>query len=162
MPRPKSFSTNNLIASTQLDRRTCRWLSPLRVRLRLSLRSVLQRHVDLICYYFENYCNLLLQFTKEIGDEAFSDCNLQEVHIPIGTERVLKDAFDNNNRLSAVYIPPSVIKIGDGKSPSVLGESTFGNKMTRARNDLVIYCVAGSTAMEYARKNNIKCAKAQF
>lgn len=85
----------------------------------------------------------------KIEAEAFDSCtSLQELHIPSGAQSIGRKAFESTY-LKGIYIPPTVTKIGD---------NVFGC----FQRDLTIYCVAGSTAMDYARKNNIKCAKAQF
>lgn len=81
-----------------------------------------------------------------IRECAFQICvGLREIKIPMGTTMIEECAFANT-KLSSVYIPPTVTEIG---------RSGFVNNPT-------IYCVAGSAAMEFARKNNMKCAKAQF
>ena len=90
----------------------------------------------------------------KIEEGAFEFCSsLHEVHIPLGTQVIERDAFYGTD-LTSIYIPPTVTKIGDGVTNSTLG--------TNYNNRLIVYCTAGSAAMEYARKNNIKCAKAQF
>lgn len=95
-----------------------------------------------------------------IGEEAFANCGIREIHIPMGTKKIMRSAF-NNTRLTAAYIPPAVTEIGSTDNHSILGDYTFGRNFSR-HPDFTIYCAAGSIAMEYARKNNIKCAKAQF
>lgn len=86
-----------------------------------------------------------------IEDLAFESCSgLREIHIPVGTQTIDFRAFDGT-KLTSLYIPPTVTEI---KSYVYFSESEIEN--------LTIYCAAGSAAMEYARKNNIKCAKAQF
>ncbi len=94
----------------------------------------------------------------KIEENAFENCSsLREVHIPVGTQLIGKKAFDSTN-LTGIYIPPTVTKIGEESTRSILGDSVFGYNS----RSLTIYCAAGSAAMDYARKNNIKCAKAQF
>lgn len=86
---------------------------------------------------------------------AFKHCvSLREVHIPVGTQLIGAGAFYETN-LVGIYIPPTVTKMGEGH---YLGYGVFGNNP----HALTIYCAAGSAAMDYARKNTIKCAKAQF
>lgn len=93
-----------------------------------------------------------------VEKDAFKNCiSLREIHIPVGTQLIAMNAFEGTN-LTSIYIPPTVTKIGEESSSSIIGDSVFGYL---SRN-LTIYCSAGSTAMDYARKNNIKCAKAQF
>lgn len=86
-----------------------------------------------------------------IGEDAFSRCtSLREIHIPVGTQEIGRNAFFCTY-INSIFVPPTVTKISDGSY-------TFGS----LSKNLTIYCSAGSVAMEYARKNNIKCAKAQF
>lgn len=94
----------------------------------------------------------------KIEQRAFENCSsLREVHIPVGTQLIGSKAFDGTS-LTGIYIPPTVTKIEEESTMSILGDSVFG----RNSRNLTIYCAAGSAAMDYARKNNIKCAKAQF
>lgn len=100
----------------------------------------------------------LPQNLKIIERSAFSECKkLKIVHIPIGTTKICKQAF-KDSELDAVYIPPSVIDIED--SNSYVLDKTFG--AWTYKEQLVIYCAAGSVAMEYARKHGIKCKEAYF
>ena len=95
---------------------------------------------------------------QTIEANAFENCRvLRTVRIPMGTKSIGRKAFDSTY-LTEIYIPPTVTKIGDESTRSILGDSVFGYN---SRN-MTIYCAAGSEAMNYARKNNIKCAKAQF
>ena len=95
---------------------------------------------------------------SKIEESAFDNCKvLRSVHIPMGTKMIGRKAFDGTS-LAEIYIPPTVTKIGEESTRSILGDSVFGF----ASRNLTIYCAAGSEAMNYARKNNIKCAKAQF
>lgn len=95
---------------------------------------------------------------SKIEESAFDNCKaLRSVHIPMGTKTIGRKAFDNTP-LSEIYIPPTVNKIGEESTRSIIGDGVFGF----ASRNLTIYCAAGSEAMNYARKNNIKCAKAQF
>jgi len=81
-----------------------------------------------------------------IKQEAFQIClGLREIKIPLGTKEVEECAFANT-KMDAVHVPPTVTSIG---------RSAFVNSPT-------VYCTAGSVAMEFARKNNMRCAKAQF
>ena len=93
-----------------------------------------------------------------IEENAFCNCKvLRSVHIPMGTRQIGRQAFYNTS-LAEIYIPPTVTKIGEESKGYILGDSVFGYNT----QNLTIYCAAGSEAMNYARKNNIKCAKAQF
>lgn len=81
-----------------------------------------------------------------IEEDAFMLCiGLKEIRIPMGTQELKECAFANT-KMAEIHIPPTVIKIG---------RSAVVNSPT-------VYCTAGSVAMEFARKNNMKCAKAQF
>ena len=88
----------------------------------------------------------------EIGEEAFYGCDsLHNVKIPDGTNILGRKAF-YDTFLESIYIPKTVTKIGDNL---LFYYSHSSNKYT-------IYCEANSVAMEYARKNNIKCKKYDF
>ena len=93
-----------------------------------------------------------------IKRKAFSCWNtqLREIRIPMGTQIIEDDAFLDDDELKNIYIPPTVTKIGPYNFYS---RTRYG---PRAVSDVTIHCAAGSVAMEYARKNNFKCAKAQF
>lgn len=110
-----------------------------------------------------SFCRNLMEIRLPSGllkieENAFEDCSsLIKVHVPMGTQVIEKNAF-KGTRMTEIYIPPTVAKMGEESTRSILGDSVFG---FNPRN-LTIYCVAGSVAMDYARKNNIKCAKAQF
>lgn len=87
---------------------------------------------------------------------AFEECKeLRVVHIPLGTQFIGIGSFNKTN-LEEIYIPPTVTKIEEESTMSTWDDGVFGY------GSLTIYCAAGSTAMEYARKHKIKCAKAQF
>lgn len=106
--------------------------------------------------YCENLSEIKLpNGLSVIERKAFVNCKkLHEIHIPVGTRTIAKDAFWCTP-LNSIYIPPTVTAIGDEKDRSIFGDSTLGLSPT-------VYCTAGSAAMEYARKHNFKCAKAQF
>lgn len=99
---------------------------------------------------------------KTIKTAAFDDCKaLSELHIPFGVQTIEENAF-HGSRLSSVYIPPTVTSIAQKSSaPNWYMRSSWGRDETFGWVG-TIFCTAGSAAMEYARKNNIKCAKAQF
>lgn len=81
-----------------------------------------------------------------IEKDAFTLClGLREISIPMGTKELKECAFANT-KMSIIHVPPTVTKIG---------WCAFVNSPT-------VYCVAGSAAMEFARQNNMRCAKAQF
>lgn len=89
---------------------------------------------------------------KVIGEGAFDCCyTLREIHIPTGTHTIRANAF-SNDKLTAVYIPPTVTTIGNN--------DWFDNYLFGKTSALTIYCSAGSAAMAFARKYGIKCAKA--
>lgn len=97
------------------------------------------------------------QNLKVIRSDAFEDCcMLKAVHIPIGTETIDAGAF-RRCWLDVIYVPPSVKHIGEYDGSTYIVKETLGWGA-----NLTIYCTAGSAAMEFARKCNIKCAKATF
>lgn len=125
--------------------------------------------IKTICRDTFDYCSELTTIDlprglQKIEKNAFRECKrLAEIRIPVGTQIIEEDAFAKTS-LTTVYIPPTVVQIGcqDPNSYTVrmMGDGTFG--YNAFRKTLTVYCAAGSVAMEYARKNNFKCAKAQF
>lgn len=112
------------------------------------------------------------QNLKVIRTDAFKDCRMLEaVHIPIGTETIDVGAF-HGCWLDAIYVPPSVKHIGEHDSSLFHSYRAFDSEWSKETlgslgvadwgGHPTIYCTAGSAAMEFARKNNIKCAKATF
>lgn len=90
---------------------------------------------------------------QTIKEEAFVDCdNLREIYLPTGMKSIGKYAFACTE-LTSVYIPPTVTNISD---------QAFGDLYGGRSRNLTIYCAAGSVALDYARKHNIKYARAQF
>lgn len=132
-------------------------------------KATLPDGIKTICRDTFDYCSELATIDlprglQKIEKNAFKECKqLTEIRIPVGTQIIEEDAFAKTS-LTTVYIPPTVVQIGcqDPNSFTVrmMGDGTFG--YNAFRKTLTIYCTAGSTAMEYARKNNFKCAKAQF
>ena len=96
---------------------------------------------------------------KVIGMEAFEGCeSLKSVTLPEGVGSIEQGAFAGCRSLESIYIPDSVNEIGGGRGSGFL--QTFGQPDDR-NPDFTILCNAGSYAMGYARKQQIKCAKAQ-
>lgn len=96
---------------------------------------------------------------KVVGMEAFEGCeSLQSVTLPEGVSSIEQGAFAGCRNLESIYIPDSVGEIGGGRGSGFI--QTFGEPDDRHRN-FTILCNAGSYAMNYARKQQIKCAKAQ-
>lgn len=90
---------------------------------------------------------------------AFTGCeSLQSVMLTEGVKSIEQGAFAGCKSLESIYIPDSVGEIGGGKS-SVYSQ-TFGQPDERHK-DFTILCNAGSYAMQYARAQQIKCARAQ-
>ena len=96
---------------------------------------------------------------KVVGMEAFEGCeSLQSVTLPEGVSSIEQGAFAGCRNLESIYIPDSVGEIGGGRGSGFI--QTFGQPDDRHQN-FTILCNAGSYAMSYARKQQIKCAKAQ-
>lgn len=94
---------------------------------------------------------------ETVGVSAFEwGMYLEEIHIPLGTKTIQARAFYSSSGLATAYIPPSVTNIEYG---NFVNYEKYGDEPSWK---MTIYCTAGSAAMEYARKYNIKCAKAQF
>lgn len=90
---------------------------------------------------------------------AFMGCeSLRSVMLTEGVKSIEQGAFAGCRSLESIYIPDSVGEIGGGKS-SVYSQ-TFGQPDERHK-DFTILCNAGSYAMQYARAQQIKCARAQ-
>lgn len=96
---------------------------------------------------------------RVVGMEAFEGCEaLQNVTLPEGVNSIEQGAFAGCRNLESIYIPDSVGEIGGGRGSGFI--QTFGEPDDRHQN-FTILCNAGSYAMNYARKQQIKCAKAQ-
>ncbi len=115
----------------------------------------------------------------EINDRAFCYSEIEEVRFEPGCSGRLRQAFDGCKNIKRLYIPKSITEIDmlfehyiDYSSPikDQYGRQVYnhnGNAMYNVRithldstnDELVIYCEAGSAAMDYARENNIKCLK---
>ena len=93
-----------------------------------------------------------------IRTEAFEGCeSLETVTLPEGVSSIEQGAFAGCRNLESIYIPNSVVEIGGGRGSGFV--QTFGQSDDRHPN-FTILCNAGSYAMDYARKQQIKCAKA--
>lgn len=89
---------------------------------------------------------------------AFEGCDdLQTVDLPEGVISIEEGAFAGCKSLESIYIPDSVTEIGGGKGTGFL--KTFGELKERHAN-FTIRCNAGSYAMQYARAQQIRCARA--
>lgn len=96
---------------------------------------------------------------KVVGTEAFEGCeSLRSVVLPEGVSSIEQGAFAGCRSLESIYIPDSVNEIGGGRGSGFM--QTFGQPDDRHQN-FTILCNAGSYAMGYARKQQIKCARAQ-
>ena len=90
--------------------------------------------------------------------EAFEGCeSLKEVILPEGVRSIEQGAFAGCRNLESIYLPDSVSEIGGGRGGGFV--QTFGQPDDRHAN-FTILCNAGSYAMNYARKQQIKCARA--
>lgn len=100
------------------------------------------------------------QDLRVVGMEAFEGCeSLKNVVLPEGVSSIEQGAFAGCRSMESIYIPDSVNEIGGGKGNGFM--QTFGQPDDR-HTDFTILCNAGSYAMGYARKQQIKCAKAQI
>lgn len=100
------------------------------------------------------------QDLRVVGMEAFEGCeSLKNVVLPEGVNSIEQGAFAGCRSMESIYIPDSVNEIGGGKGNGFM--QTFGQPDDR-HTDFTILCNAGSYAMSYARKQQIKCAKAQI
>ncbi|MCM1047474.1 MAG: leucine-rich repeat domain-containing protein [Clostridiales bacterium] len=91
---------------------------------------------------------------------AFAGCeSLRSVILPEMVKSIEQGAFAGCKSLESIYIPDSVGEIGGGKN-SVYTQ-TFG-EIDERHKDFTILCNAGSYAMQYARAQQIKCARAQY
>lgn len=80
---------------------------------------------------------------KQIKSSAFRYCNsLKEIALPKRLEIIEEYAFADCSKLTKVVIPSSVCKIAD-------------NAFDKS-NNVVIYTIEGSYALEFAVKNNIQ------
>lgn len=90
---------------------------------------------------------------------AFEGCDvLRKVDLPEGVTDIEEGAFAGCKGLESIYIPDSVTEIGGGKGTGFL--KTFGEPDERHEN-FTIRCHAGSYAMQYARAQQIRCARAE-
>lgn len=90
---------------------------------------------------------------------AFTGCeSLKSVVLPEGVKSIEQGAFAGCKSLESIYIPDSVGEIGGGKSSVYM--QVFGQIDERHKN-FTILCNAGSYAMQYARAQQIRCARAQ-
>ena len=99
---------------------------------------------------------------KTIKTAAFNGCRkLKTVQIPNGTKVIEENAFKGAS-LSSIYVPPSVTSIATKTSaPNWFTRLSWGRDETLG-GYATVYCEADTAAFDFARKNNMKCAKAQF
>ncbi len=99
------------------------------------------------------------QALEAIRAEAFEGCeSLVSVTLPEGVRSIEQGAFAGCRKLERIYLPDSVSEIGGGRGNGFI--QTFGQPDDR-HPDFTILCNAGSYAMSYARKQQIRCARAQ-
>ena len=105
----------------------------------------------------------LPQRLKRIKTAAFDECRkLKSIQIPNGTKVIKENAFKGAN-LSSIYVPPSVTSIATTTS----APNWFFARQSWERDETLggyatVYCEAGTAAFNFARNNNMKCARAQF
>ncbi len=111
-----------------------------------------------------SWCRSLTEVTfpaelEAIRAEAFEGCeSLVSVTLPEGVYSIEQGAFAGCRKLENIYLPDSVSEIGGGRGSGFI--QTFGQPDDRHPN-FTIRCNAGSYAMSYARKQQIRCARAQ-
>lgn len=106
-------------------------------------------------YVFSN-CELLssVKLPKElisIEGYAFLRCTALEcIDVPEGTREIGEKAFEDCERLRKIRIPRSVTRMWreDADDENIFGELT--------KQNLTIYCQAGSEALKYARRHSIE------
>ena len=92
--------------------------------------------------------------------EAFEGCeSLKTVTLPEKVRSIEQGVFAGCRNLESIYLPNSVSEIGGGRGSGFI--ETFGQPDDRHEN-FTILCNAGSHAMDYARTQQIKCARAQI
>lgn len=97
---------------------------------------------------------------EAIRVEAFEGCeSLKTVTLPEKVRSIEQGVFAGCRNLESIYLPDSVSEIGGGRGSGFI--QTFGEPDDRHPN-FTILCNAGSYAMSYARKQQIKCARAQI
>ena len=97
---------------------------------------------------------------EAIRVEAFEGCeSLRTVTLPEKVRSIEQGVFAGCRNLESIYLPDSVSEIGGGRGSGFI--QTFGEPDDRHPN-FTILCNAGSYAMSYARKQQIKCARAQI
>jgi len=120
------------------------------------------KNIDMISDQMFCHCESLRDVSfpeklKEIGSMAFYQCNrLEKLKLNEGLLAIGYSAFDGCKKLSKIYVPSSVQKIGTKETD----DDVFGDRYSRVH--VTIYCESGSYAMDYARRNGIKCAKASL
>ena len=101
----------------------------------------------------------------EIETRAFYQCdNLTEIIIPNKVVKIRFDAFLNCPNLKRVMIPKSVIEIGErafGYTKTLLYDSDgIPDRFEYNKIEgITIYTPSKSSAVEYAKKNGVKCVQ---
>lgn len=101
---------------------------------------------------------------KRIGAYAFANCErINKVDIPCSCERIDRQAFKEigvKNIDRTTYKAPVNIRIGDNVK-LIEDESiyTIFGSLYIGRQEITVYCKAGSYAMKYARKHKIPVKK---
>lgn len=95
---------------------------------------------------------------KKIGQHAFSDCeNLTDIQLNEGILEIGRAAFQDCKRMTKIVIPSTVKTLGENMF-DITGwyqpadRRRNGHSTSSRNSNLTIYCYAGSTALEYARR----------
>lgn len=97
---------------------------------------------------------------------SFSDCNnLSHITLPNSLTEISDQVFCNCSELKEIDIPPSVEKIGknvfDGRY-TVRPDRRYNPWTEYRKSGIVIKCVPGSFAQQYARANEITLARSEM
>lgn len=98
---------------------------------------------------------------KSLGEMTFLGCtSLNMIRLNVGLTSIRQGAFLSCTSLKEIHIPSTVTRFGEHLFEYVPIHKANGNAViygSRRQNlNLLIYCVLGSRALEYAQRNNIE------